>query len=68
MDDYTLFTCLHHVINYHEKMYRAGKSEISDITFDTILRTYGDLADLLCVPDESRLDKKVGSDLTEDTE
>ena len=52
-------------IRHYEAAYRAGKPEISDAVFDDMFERYQELADLLELADDQRLDSAPGADHTE---
>ncbi len=52
-------------IQFHEAAYRAGKPEVSDAVFDEMFDRYQELADLLGLEEDQRLDHKPGADHTD---
>ncbi len=52
-------------IQHHEAAYRRGEPEIPDSEFDEMFDRYVELADLLGLPPEARLDTAPGADHTE---
>lgn len=49
----------------YEEAYRAGNPEVSDAVFDEMFDRYVELADLLEIPTDERLDHKPGADHTD---
>lgn len=56
---------LERTIARHERLYRAGRSEISDAEFDELLELYSAHADAAGLPPKRRLDMQIESDHTE---
>jgi DNA ligase (NAD+) len=52
-------------ITYHEVAYREGRPEIPDSAFDELVDRYAELAQALGLPDDARIDRRVGAEHTE---
>jgi DNA ligase (NAD+) len=52
-------------LRYHEAAYRAGRPEIPDSAFDELVDRYAELAQALGLPEDARLDLRVGVEHTE---